>query len=209
VIHALEKLKGEAAEVATEMAQTEEVMAEVERVSALYEPLAVACSKIYFSLEQLGGLHFLYQYSLQFFLDAVSAVLKGGKAGGGAGAADAPPAAAGNAADDKEATDRMTRLTATFFKEIVARVSRGLLQSDKLMFALQLAQIRLRGRVDGPSDAEMTLLLRGGASSAAAVAPDLLAPVSQALVVTAYSNALWFQAPPNLTAHVRKTIVVC
>jgi hypothetical protein len=58
----------------------------------------------------------------------------------------------------------MTRLTTTFFKEIVARVSRGLLQSDKLMFALQLAQIRLRGRADGPTDDEMALLLRGGAA---------------------------------------------
>ena len=44
-------------------------MAEVNAVSMQYEPLASSCSSIYFTLEALQQVHFLYQYSLQFFLE--------------------------------------------------------------------------------------------------------------------------------------------
>lgn len=81
--------------------ETDIVMQEVETVSQQYLPLSTACSSIYFtmeSLKQVGGphraggspppraqaltaplrplqIHFLYQYSLQFFLDIYHNVL--------------------------------------------------------------------------------------------------------------------------------------
>ena len=91
IITQLENLKKEAAEVAKKMEETDTVMAEVDRVSQEYMPLSTACSSIYFTLEGLNQvkinrkncnvivcflqIHFLYQYSLQFFLDIFQSVL--------------------------------------------------------------------------------------------------------------------------------------
>lgn len=53
IITHLEKLKGEAAEVARKMEETDVIMAEVETTSQQYLPLAMSCSSIYFTLEAL------------------------------------------------------------------------------------------------------------------------------------------------------------
>ena len=57
------------------MEETDVVMAEVERVSQQYVPVAQSCSSIYFTLEALNQVHFLYQFSLHFFLDIFGAIL--------------------------------------------------------------------------------------------------------------------------------------
>lgn len=75
IISTLEKLKTEAAEISRKMEETDKVMTEVETVSQQYLPLSQACSSIYFTLEGLNQIHFLYQYSLQFFLDIYNDVL--------------------------------------------------------------------------------------------------------------------------------------
>ena len=75
IITHLETLKTEAAEVAKKVEETDIVMAEVETVSQQYVPLAQSCSSIYFTLEGLQQVHFLYQYSLQFFLEIFTSVL--------------------------------------------------------------------------------------------------------------------------------------
>lgn len=75
VISTLEKLKNEAADIFRKVEETDKVMAEVDAVSQQYMPLSHACSSIYFTLEGLNQVHFLYQYSLQFFLDIYSDVL--------------------------------------------------------------------------------------------------------------------------------------
>lgn len=49
-------------------------MAEVEAVSGQYEGLAVACSQLYFALEALRDVHFLYHFSLRFFQDILTEV---------------------------------------------------------------------------------------------------------------------------------------
>lgn len=55
-------------QVATKVEETDTIMAEVELVSQQYLPLAQSCSSIYFTLETLHQVHYLYQYSLHFFL---------------------------------------------------------------------------------------------------------------------------------------------
>lgn len=50
-------------------------MMEVEEVSEQYRTLATACSSIYFTLEGLNSVHFLYQYALQFFLEIFQSIL--------------------------------------------------------------------------------------------------------------------------------------
>ena len=43
------------------VAETDVILREVAEVSQKYEPLARACSDIFFTLESLSQLHFLYQ----------------------------------------------------------------------------------------------------------------------------------------------------
>lgn len=64
VITTLETLKKEAAEISAEVERTEETMHEIQVVSDLYKPLSIMSSKIYFTLEKLGSIHYLYQFSL-------------------------------------------------------------------------------------------------------------------------------------------------
>jgi dynein heavy chain 1 len=75
IISTLEKLKNDAADISKKVEETDKVMAEVDAVSQQYMPLSQACSSIYFTLEGLNQVHFLYQYSLQFFLDIYNDVL--------------------------------------------------------------------------------------------------------------------------------------
>lgn len=53
---------------------TRDVMSEVEAVSNQYEALAVSCSQLYFALETLRDVHFLYHFSLRFFQDILAQV---------------------------------------------------------------------------------------------------------------------------------------
>jgi len=57
------------------VAKTDETLEEIKEVSNEYVPLAMMTTRIFFSLESLGTIHYLYQYSLQHFMDAVFEVL--------------------------------------------------------------------------------------------------------------------------------------
>ena len=71
----METLKEEAAEVSKKVEETDEVMKEIEMTSQQYMPLSSACSSIYFTIDNLHQVHYLYQYSLQFFLDIFTSLL--------------------------------------------------------------------------------------------------------------------------------------
>lgn len=75
VITTLETLKKEAFDINQKVDETDKVIAEIETVSQQYLPLSVACSNIYFTMDSLNQVHFLYQYSLKMFLDIFSTVL--------------------------------------------------------------------------------------------------------------------------------------
>lgn len=53
IISTLETLKNEAADVMIKVKKTDEVMEEISRVSATYNVMGAACSRIYFTMEQL------------------------------------------------------------------------------------------------------------------------------------------------------------
>ena len=61
VINTLETLKTEAAEVGRKVDETDKVKADIENTSRQYLPLSTACSSIYFTIESLHQMHFLYQ----------------------------------------------------------------------------------------------------------------------------------------------------
>ena len=59
------------------MKQTDDVIAEVNETSRVYEPVSKAAARIFFTLQSLGSVHFLYQFSLQFFMDIIHTLLTG------------------------------------------------------------------------------------------------------------------------------------
>eukprot|EP01032_Pedospumella_encystans_P010301 gene10301-12053_t len=154
VINTLETIKAEAAELNKEAAKTGEILEEVKSVSNTYTALASAMASVYFSLEGLSEVSFLYQYSLQFFLDIIESVLAN---------ATKISANVGNAStSEKVAKQRLKTLTVTFYNEVSRRVLRGLRHEDQLMFLVRLAQIATRGQASlGLEENEMDFLLKG------------------------------------------------
>eukprot|EP01116_Phalansterium_solitarium_P005286 TRINITY_DN1679_c0_g1_i1.p1 TRINITY_DN1679_c0_g1~~TRINITY_DN1679_c0_g1_i1.p1 ORF type:complete len:4594 (-),score=1709.56 TRINITY_DN1679_c0_g1_i1:318-14099(-) len=157
VLSTLETLKKEAQEISLKVEETEVVMEEINRVTALYNPMGLACSRIYFALEQLDLIHFLYRFSLKFFMDIFYSVLHNNN----------------KLVGIKDPAQRLEVLIDELFRVIFARVSRGLLHDDHLTFALRLAQIRLKGSAAELDEAEFEFLLKGGESfqSDSALAP--------------------------------------
>lgn len=155
VINALEGMKAEAAQISTQVQETHNTMEVVEAATKLYRPLAKACSRLFFTLENLSSIHFLYQYSLNFFLSLLTNVL----------------ASPHDVSEGQ--SKRLEALTMGLFTQMASRVSRSLAENDKLMFALRLSQIYLElqsenisasgqmtdGAFDGPTDDEMDVLL--------------------------------------------------
>lgn len=162
VINALESMKAEAAQISQQVTETATTMAIVEKATSRYRPLAKASSRLFFTLENLSSVHFLYQYSLEFFLSLLSKVL-------------AQPTHGGDSA-------RLANISTQLFVQLAKRVSRGLAENDKLMFALRLSQIYLElerhsadvaevkttvdesNAFDGPTDEDVDVLF-GGSSA--------------------------------------------
>ena len=76
LIQTLETLKKEAAIIASEVAKTDETLEEIEIVSNEYAPLSTMTTRIFFTLESMSNVHYLYQFSLQQFMDCMFEVLK-------------------------------------------------------------------------------------------------------------------------------------
>jgi len=146
VITSLETLKREASDISKKVEETDKVIGEIETVSQQYMPLSQACSNIYFTLDSLSQVHFLYQYSLQFFLDIFHSVLY-------------------NNARMKDVNDysqRLSIITSDLFQVVYCRVARGMLHVDRLTFAILLARICVRGlATEHNLDVEFQHFLRG------------------------------------------------
>ncbi|XP_061071728.1 cytoplasmic dynein 1 heavy chain 1 isoform X2 [Conger conger] len=146
IITTLENLKKEAAEVTRKVEETDIVMQEVETVSQQYLSLSSACSSIYFTMEALNQIHFLYQYSLHFFLDIYHTVLYENT----------------NLRSVSDHSQRLAVITKDLFQIAFNRVARGMLHSDHITFAMLLARISLKAKTSEPVyDTEFQHFLRG------------------------------------------------
>ena len=116
VISALETLKSEAKEVNEKVASANDVMKTVDEASSRFKEFSIICSAVYFSVAALQQVHHLYQFSLPFFLQGLNVVLK------------------------NENTNE-SNLSVEIVKKIYSMVSRGMLQDDKLLLGMRLAQI--------------------------------------------------------------------
>ena len=72
--------------------------------------------------------HFLYQFSLQFFLEIFSAILTENA----------------NLKDKKDYAQRLAVITKDLFQVSYNRVSRGMLYQDRILFAVLLTRIHLK-----------------------------------------------------------------
>ncbi|KAI1728166.1 dynein heavy chain and region d6 of dynein motor domain-containing protein [Ditylenchus destructor] len=127
VVATLEKLKNEAKEVETKAAETDQVIKEVELVSQKYTRLANAASLIYLTLYNLNEVSFLYRYSLSTIEDVFTTALKAAQQNG-----------------SKDYDERLSLILRSLFQVAFARVSTGLLHSDKVLLALLLMRIYLK-----------------------------------------------------------------
>ncbi|CAG4965564.1 unnamed protein product [Parnassius apollo] len=162
VIATLETLKKEADDIGHKVEETDKVIAEIETVSQQYLPLSQACSSIYFTMDSLNQVHFLYQYSLKMFLDIFSSVLVCSSLSG-----------------VTDYTARLNIITEELFTAVYERVARGMLHTDRLTFALLLCRIQLKGAGAGGDALErhFAVFLRGKEGFVAATDP--LDPLSQ------------------------------
>ena len=145
VISSLETLKKEAAEVSKKVDETDEIMKEIELTSQQYMPLSMACSGIYFTIDNLHQVHYLYQYSLQFFLDIFTNLLH--------------PSTNPELNNIKDYAERLRKITRDLFESSFNRVTRGMLHDDRIIFGLLLSKIYLKNKLD--LDPEFNYLIRG------------------------------------------------
>jgi dynein heavy chain 1 len=136
LIATLETLKKESAEIKAEMDQAEVTLQEIEEVLGVYRPLSSMSSRIFFTLQALGGVHYLYQYSLQQYMDVLMGVLS--------------QTEELQALPKSQHDKRLEVMTKAMFVKFNQSFSQGLLEAHQQMFAVRLAQIRIQG------DAECT-----------------------------------------------------
>jgi dynein heavy chain 1 len=146
VISQLETLKAKAMEVQGKVQETDSIMKNVEGVSKQYLPLAQRVSAIFFTLQQMANIHFLYQYSLQFILDIFTVVL------------EKNPKLQGKT----DYAERIAIINDSMFKFVYDRVAPGMLHEHRLPLAIVFARFRVQGDADEIPDAEMNFFLNGG-----------------------------------------------
>lgn len=104
-------------------------MKEIEEVIGLYVPLAQACSKIFFAVQSMSQIHYLYEFSLTFFMEIFINLLTQD-----AKIREVPKA---------NLVLRRQLIIDLIFRRIYERIQNSLLSRDKLIFMLRLVQIRL------------------------------------------------------------------
>lgn len=123
VIQTLETLKKEASDIATKAAETDGVMAEVERITMSYNVIAQSCSAIFAVLDQLHHINHFYQFSLQYFVDIFHTVLRNSK---------------GKTSANHDS--RIDSIVRDLFISAYRSTALTLLQKDRITFAMLLAQ---------------------------------------------------------------------
>ena len=158
VMTRLEEIKQKSHDISVEVSKSEDVMKELETTMNEYAPLANKSSRIFFALDTLDAIHYLYRYSLSFFMDVLNFVI--------------------NSKTMKEFpknlyAERQKTIIRLLFKEIYHRVGYSLLNQDKAILSMRLAQISLGEKFKN----EINLLLKINSNimnDASDISPDIL-----------------------------------
>jgi dynein heavy chain 1 len=146
LISTLETLKKDSTEVSEKMAQSEQVMEEVSEISSFYSTLSTTCSRLYFVLQSMADINFLYQFSVQYFLDLYKVVLADQAALGG----------------EKDPKLRLEKLSENLFNLLFTSSCQSLMSSDYIAFAVRIVQVRLEDLNSDFDNLELELLLKTG-----------------------------------------------
>lgn len=64
LINTLETIKTESSKIQQELEQSKDTLLEIEEVLDIYRPLSLMSSKVFFTLQAMSNIHYLYQSSL-------------------------------------------------------------------------------------------------------------------------------------------------
>jgi dynein heavy chain 1, cytosolic len=146
VMSQLEEIKKKSSEITKEVSRTEDVMRELETTTNEYLPIATMASRIFFALESLGSVFYLYKFSLNFFMDVLHHVIKSKEL---------------EKISKINYQARQEFIIKELFTEIYHRVGYSLLNKDQVIFAARLAQIRLGDKFKN----EINILLKATSSA--------------------------------------------
>ena len=141
VMTRLEEIKKKSFEISEEVSKSEDIMKDLESTMNEYAPLANKASRIFFVLDSLEVIHYLYRYSLSFFMDILNYVIISKEV---------------QEVPKNQYAIRQAKIIQILFKEIYHRVGYSLLNKDKALLAMRLAQINLGDKFKN----EINLLLK-------------------------------------------------
>ena len=141
VMTRLEEIKKKSQEISIEVSKSEDIMRDLENTMNQYSPIANKSSRIFFALDTLETIHYLYRYSLTFFMDVLSYIINSKEL------SEIPK---------NNFDERQNKIINMLFIEIYHRVGYSLLNKDQLILAMRLAQINLGDKFKN----EINLLLK-------------------------------------------------
>ena len=146
VINTLENIKNQSIQLNNDVQQTNEIILEIQAITNIYLDLAIAMSSIYFTLEQLSEVSFLYQFNLQFFLNIINKVLfsscsSSSDDNNSVLKSNDTDSITNSSRSNSNNNRRLNFLRNNLFDEISRRVLTGLKYDDKIMFLFRLTQI--------------------------------------------------------------------
>ena len=123
VVEGMEILMKEGVQVETQISKSADVMKQVQVVVGKFEPLVILCGKMFVLMQSLRVINFLYEFSAKSFMKILEGALIYTRS------------------EVDNETEKLAYLREHLFKEILARVGRGLSVEDKMVFALVLSKL--------------------------------------------------------------------
>jgi len=114
----------EGAEIEKQMANSADIMKQVQNAISKFEPLASLCKTLFVLLMSMRELSFLYEFSAKSFMNILRSVLTLTRTEG---------------QTDEE---RLSCLKSSLYKETAAKIGRSLALEDKMVFTLFLSEFR-------------------------------------------------------------------
>jgi dynein heavy chain len=140
LVENLESTKATATEIETKVAEAKKTSFEIDKARELYRPAAARASVLYFILNDLNKINPMYQFSLKAFSVVFDVAIQ-------------------RAVMDDDVAIRVKNLTDSITFQVFQYTTRGLFESDKLIFTAQMAfQILLMNQEINPI--ELDFLLR-------------------------------------------------
>ena len=140
LVENLESTKATATEIETKVAEAKKTSFEIDKARELYRPAAARASVLYFILNDLNKINPMYQFSLKAFSVVFDVAIQ-------------------RAIMDDDVGIRVKNLTDSITFQVFQYTTRGLFESDKLIFTAQMAfQILLMNQEINP--VELDFLLR-------------------------------------------------